>query len=172
VVSALFIISQKNFNDTEFSVTKRILEQAGVKVTVSSISRDEATGMSGLKITPEKKISEVSVDEYDVLVIIGGSGSPTLLDYPEVLDKVRAFDERGKIIAAICLGPAILARAGVLKGINSTVFPSEWAIALFMRNGAKYTPEHVVVDKNIITADGPDSVEEFANRILKKLSMQ
>ena len=165
----LLLISQRNFNDTEFSVTKKTLEQQGVQVTVSSITTDDATGMEGMKVSPEKALREANPNEYDGMVIIGGSGSPKLLDYPEVFEKIRRFDEQGKVIAAICLAPMILAKAGILKGVMSTVFPVDFAIGALKREGATYSQEHVVEDDNIITADGPDSAKEFASKILKKI---
>lgn len=171
MVRALLIISGKNFNDTEYSATKQTLEEKKVEVTVSSITREEAVGMFGMKVTPDVTVRKVNPNEYDVLIIIGGSGSPSLLDYPEVLERVREFNNRKKLIAAICLAPVVLGRAGVLRGVISTVFPSDWAITSLRREGAQYSSDHVVVDENIITADGPSSAKEFAKKILKKLNV-
>ena len=93
------------------------------------------------------------------------------MDYPEVLERVRQFHEKGKLVSAICLAPMILARAGILKGVMSTVFPTDWAITSLKNNGAHYTSDHVVEDGNIITADGPQSAKEFAEKIIKKLQV-
>jgi len=171
MVKVLIIISQRNFNDTEFSVTKKTLEQREVEVAVSSITKEEALGMDGLRITPGKTVRETNPNEYDALVIIGGSGSPNLLNYPEILERVRQFHEKEKIVSAICLAPIILAKAGILKNIMSTVFPIDWAITSLKNNGANYSSDHVVEDGNIITADGPQSAGEFGKRILKRFNL-
>jgi len=171
MIKALFIICQRNFNDTEFSVAKQVLSQSGIEVKVSSITKNECLGMQGLKINPDISVRDANPNDFDCLVIIGGLGSPSLLDYPEVLDKVRIFNEQGKILAAICLGPVILAKAGVLNGIQATVFPIDWAISSLNTSGAKYSKNHVVVDNNIITADGPKSATDFGKAILEKLNV-
>ena len=165
----IFVIPQRNFNDKEYSRTKEVLEANLVKVEVSSITEDECVGMYGLRVKPEKSVREIRVEEYDALVMIGGSGSPKLMDYPEVLNIISEFNRRKKIIAAICLAPVILAKTGILKGVMVTVFPVDWAIASLKEEGAHYSDRHVIVDGNIITADGPDSAEKFAVEIVKEL---
>ena len=75
----IFVIPQRNFNDKEYSRTKEVLEANLVKVEVSSITEDECVGMYGLRVKPEKSVREIRVEEYDALVMIGGSGSPKLI---------------------------------------------------------------------------------------------
>lgn len=169
MTTALLIISQRNFNDTEYSVTKQTLEDNEIKVKVSSITREEAVGMDGLRVVPETTVRETNPNEHDGLIIIGGSGSPSLMDYPEVLQRIRDFHERNKLVAAICLAPVVLARAGVMKGVMSTVFPTDWAINSLRRDGAQYSEKRVVVNGNIVTADGPQSAKKFAEEVVKKL---
>ena len=169
MVKVLLLIAQRNFNDTEFNITKNTLERQGIQVTVSSITTDDAVSMKEIRVKPDQELRLTNPNNYDAFVIIGGSGTPKLLDYPEVIDRVKRFDEQGKVIAAICLAPMILAKAGILKGVMSTVFPVDFAIGTLKREGATYSQEHVVEDDNIITADGPDSAKEFASKILKKI---
>ncbi len=169
MTDVLYIIAQQNFRDEELMVPKEILENAGVKVTVASITTDEALGMMGARVSPDITVREANPNNFDALVIAGGSGSPKLSDYPEVLNIVRQFNEQDKLIASICLAGIVLAKAGVLKGRNATVFPSDFALAEYNRQGVNYSEEHVVVDGNIITADGPEAVQQFGEQIVKLL---
>lgn len=171
MVKILLLISQRNFNDTEFLVTKKNLEERGIQVTVSSITKEEAISMEGKKVKPDAELNSINPNNYDGFVLIGGSGSPKLIDYPEVLDTVRRFNQQGKLIGAICLAPMILAKSGILKGVLSTVFPADFAISVLKTEGATYSNQDVVEDGNIITADGPNSAKDFANRILKKFNL-
>jgi len=171
MVKVLLLISQRNFNETEFLVTKKGLEEKKIQVTVASINTDDAVGMEGMRIRPDKSLRQTNQNEYDAFVIIGGSGSPRLLDYPEVIEWVRRFDRQNKLIAAICLAPMILAKAGILKGVMSTVFPADFAVGVLKQEGATYFQKHVIEDDNIITADGPDSTKEFVYKILKKFNL-
>jgi protease I len=166
----LYIIAQQNFRDEEYFVPKEILEKEGAKITTASITREEARGMLGKRVKPDISVKEVNPSNFDMLVIAGGSGSPKLAEYPEVSSVIRRFKEQNKPIASICLAGYVLARAGILKGKTATVYPADFAIAEYKRNGVNYSREHVVVDGNIITADGPDVVREFGEEIVKVLS--
>ena len=169
MAKVVIIIAQQNFNDKEFSITKSVLEESEIDIDIASITRQECVGMYGLKVSPNKTVGDIVTEYYDALIIIGGSGSLELLKYPEVVNRIKSFASQNKLIAAICLAPMILAKAGILKGIMSTVFPTDFAISALKQGGAHYTDKHVVVDGNIITADGPDSALGFAKEILKKL---
>jgi len=172
MAKVVIIVPQQDFNDKEFSTTKSVLEESGIEIDITSITRQECVGMYGLKVTPNKIVGDIVTEDYDALIIIGGSGSLKLLEYPEVLNRVRSFTSKNKLTAAICLAPMVLAKAGVLKGVMSTVFPTDFAISTLKQGDAHYTNKHVVVDGNIITADGPDSALGFVKEILKKLKGQ
>ncbi len=172
MVRVLLLIAQRNFNETEFLVTKKGLEEKEIQITVASITTDDAVGMEGMRIKPDKSLRRTNTNEYDAFVIIGGSGTPKLLDYPEVIEWVRRFDRQNKLIAAICLAPMILARAGILKGVVSTVFPVDFAIGVLKQESATYSNRHVIEDDNIITADGPEVAREFVNKILKRFESE
>lgn len=166
----LFIIAQLNFRDEELEIPKKILEDEGAKVLVASITTKEATGMLGLRVKPDLAVREANPERFDALIIVGGSGSPRLADYPEVLSIIRRFEEKGKPIAAICLAPYVLAKAGIVKEKRVACFPADFAIAELRRSGAKYVEEDVVVEKNLITAKGPEVAEKFAREIVKLLT--
>ena len=71
----LIVIAQEQFRDEECFVPKKIFEAAGVKVTVAAEATKTAKGMLGGTIKPDIKISDARVDDYDAIVITGGSGS-------------------------------------------------------------------------------------------------
>ncbi len=166
--STLLIISPRNFNEKEFFITKDILSKNKIKVQVASVS-EECISMNGLKIKPDMLVIDALKQEYDAIILIGGSGCFELSEYPEVIEILKKQAEKNKILAAICLAPAILAKAGVLEDTIATVFPADWALSQLETGKAHYMPKKVIQDGNIITADGPDSAEEFAKTILKKL---
>lgn len=166
----LYIIAQQNFRDEELFVPEDVLRSNGHSVTVASITTEEARGMLGARIKPNIAVRNANPNDFDALVIAGGSGSPKLAEYPEVLSIIRKFRDQDKPIASICLAGHVLARAGILKGVNATVFPADFAIAEYRRSGVKYTEEHVVVDGKIITADGPEAAKKFGEEIVKLLT--
>lgn len=66
-------------------------------------------------------------------------------------------------MSAICLAPVTLANAGLLEGKRATVYPS--AKSFLKWKGATYTGNPVEVDGNIVTANGPEVAEEFAQAV-------
>jgi protease I len=113
-------------------------------------------------------VSEASVDDFDALVLPGGTVNPDKLR----LDKsavafVHDFVNSGKPVAAICHGPWTLVEAGVVAGRTVTSYPS---IRTDLRNaGANVVDEEVVVDGNLITSRAPDDLPAFCVTLIHQL---
>ena len=121
MVDALFIIAQKDFRDEELSIPKDILEKGGFSCDIAAITTKDAVGMMGTSIRPDITIKDADINDYSVIIVVGGQGSPTLSQYPEVLRLLKEASNRNKIVGAICLGPMVLAMAGILAGKKATV---------------------------------------------------
>lgn len=167
----LMIIAQKNFRDEEFFEPREIFEDAGMDVTVASNSTDEAVGVLGGKVRPDATIDNVNIADFDAVVIAGGGGSREFLWSNKKLQKLvkDAFDHE-KVLAAICISPVVLARAGVLEDRKATVFNDAACIKELEKGGASYEEEDVIVDDNVVTACGPDAAEKFGEAVLEALS--
>lgn len=162
------IISPKNFRDEELLEPKDILKKVGFEVVVTSVTSETCIGMFGAMVKPDLIIDELNAEEFDAVVVVGGAGTPVLSQYDKVLQILREANEQKKILAAICLGPIVLAKAGVLEGKRVTVFPS--GISQIESGGAQYVSESVVTDGNLITADGPQSAKMFGDAIVSALA--
>jgi protease I len=80
---------------------------------------------------------------------------------------VRAMDEAGKPIAAICHGPWTLIDAGLVKGRRITSYPS---LQTDLRNaGADWVDEEVVVDNGLITSRNPDDLPAFNSKLIEEI---
>ena len=67
---------------------------------------------------------EVRIQEYCGVYLAGGRAPEYLRLNEQVLDLVRAFDQAGKPIAAVCHGAQLLAAAGVLEGRECSAYPA------------------------------------------------
>jgi protease I len=76
---------------------------------------------------------------------------------------VKEANRAGKVVSAICLAPVTLANAGLLEGKRATAYPS--AESFLKWKGAIYTGNAVEVEGNIVTANGPEAAEEFAQAV-------
>ena len=161
------IIAQNNFRDEELFEPKKILEDAGVEVKVASTSLNLARGALGATAKPDLLISEITAGDFDAVIFIGGGGANQYWKDPVAHKLATEAVNSNKIIAAICIAPVTLARAGLLKEKKATVWSSETGQLKIA--GAIYTGKNVEKDGNIITASGPFAAKEFGEEIKKAL---
>jgi len=166
-MNVLMVIAPENFRDEELFHTKEQLEKAGAEVTIASRDTNTCSGMLGGEATPDISLRDVDADDYDAVVFVGGSGSSVYFNNPATLQLAKDANEAGKVIAAICIAPSILANAGLLKGKKATSFASQQGNLI--SKGADYTGDGVTTDGNIITADGPGSARDFGRTIARAI---
>ena len=170
----LMIIAPENFRDEELLKPKEIFEQNGYNVTLASLKKDVATGMLGATATPDITLDEVYVDNYAAIIFVGGYGSVIYFDDEVTHSIARDAYEKDKLLGAICIAPSTLAKAGVLKNKNATVWSDSTdkkCINILKVNGVNYVDADVVVDGRIVTANGPESAEKFGFEIVKLLAV-
>ncbi len=155
----LMIIAREGFRDEELLEPKGLFEKLGAEVTVASSRAGECKGMRGARATAQKALTEVDAGAFDAVVFVGGVGAK------EFYDDARAHElARGaKVLGAICLAPGILARAGVLKDRTATAYES--ALPELKKAGALVSDRAVVVDDRLVTGNGPEAAEEFAEEL-------
>lgn len=161
------IVAPENFRDEELLEPKEVLEDEGFSVTIASKETNSAKGAYGAVVTVDLDLGEVSTDDYDAVVFVGGSGSSVYFENENTHQIARDAYESGKIVAAICIAPSILANAGLLKDRKATCFSSQKEHLTEM--GAEYTGASVEQDGRIITANGPEAATEFGHKIAKAL---
>lgn len=163
----LFIIAPKDFRDEELFETKKILEAAGWKTEIASIQKGKAQGMLGGEVEIDKELPETVVADYQAVVFVGGRGATCFFEDPIALDLAREAHSQGKVVAAICIAPSILANAGVLNGKRATAYPSEEEN--LKEQGAIFVEKPVVADGKIVTGRGPEAASKFAWKIVELL---
>jgi protease I len=169
------IIATNGFEQDELFKPRQALLDAGVAVTLASLARDpiqgDKHGEKGDSITPDALVSEVRVEDYDVLVIPGGVANPDKMRTDATAVKlVRDFVIANKPVAAICHGPWLLVEAEAVDGRTVTSWPS---IRTDLRNaGATVVDKEVVVDGNLITSRKPDDIPAFNRELLAKLGLE
>ncbi len=153
------------FEEIEAMSTIDVLRRAGLSVTTVGIPATIVKGSKGTQTIADKKISEVDLDSFDALVLVGGyPGYVNLGKSNQVLEAVKSFNEKEKTIAAICAAPSILAKAGILENRKATIYPG------MEKEIPRPRGERVVEDGHIITSQGPGTAIEFALKIVEKLS--
>jgi protease I len=166
---ALLVVPPMAFQDEELFATKRALELAGVQVAIASARMGPLTGMLGGTAQASMLLNQASVDYYDAVVFIGGTGALDYQNNATAQNLARQASVRGKVLAAIGTAPSILASAGVMRGVRCTAYLSERD--RLTRAGAVYTGNPAEKDAHIITATGPLAVPLFSQAILEGLGV-
>lgn len=169
---ALFIIASNNFRDEEYFVTKEVLEKGGIDIKTAS-DKCKAIGKFGGEAKADFLINDTNVDEFDAIIFPGGQGAVELLDNELTYSIIKKVISKGKLLAAICIAPTILAKAGVLIGKKATVWSTALdrsAINILRKSYAKYERREIVIDGNIITGENAEFSQEFGEAILKELT--
>lgn len=167
------IVAFRDFRDEEYFIPRQIFEQAGGRVvTVSSLS-GRAVGVQGGEAEVDLLLDDLKVDDFDAIVFVGGTGAAKYFEDERAHKIAREALEKDKLLAAICIAPAILAKAGVLEGKKATVWSGpmdKTSVKILKENGAEYLKGPVVVDGRLITANGPAAAKEFAEKIIEGLT--
>ncbi len=164
----VMIIAPQNFRDEELFEPKQILTEKGAEVKVASASLEMAGGMLGAEIQPDMLISDIEPDQWDAIILIGGTGASRYWEDSSIHSMLNEAVKQNKIVGAICIAPVTLANAGILSGKRATVFISERQ--RLADKGADCTLKDVQRDGNIITASGPPAARGFGEAIAEALS--
>ena len=123
----------------------------------------------GYGVDSEMTFAEVRVADYDAVIVLGGRAPEYLRHDPRVLDIVRAFDQQGKWIFAICHGVQILAAAGLVRNRRVTAYENcRWEIEAA---GATYvTADQAVRDGRLVTGQTWQSHPEFYRLVFQCLN--
>jgi protease I len=160
------VIAFRNFQSQEYEQTKQELSHNGFSVTIVSTKVGLAKAGDGSIAKVEKAIDKLKIADYDAIILIGGQGAHSELDKESIYSIIRNAYNQGKVIGAICYSPRILAKAGLLKDKKATGWNEDNKLeSIFHTYGVLYTPEPVVIDSRIITADGPKSAKQFGKAI-------
>ena len=143
------------------------LRRADIKIDmVSTTGSKELTTSHGVKYQADFLLEDINPADYDGVYIPGGTkGAESLRDNEKVIDIIKDFDKGNKLIAAICAGPIVLDRAGVLKDKKATSFPT---IKKDLQNVGQYIDDEIVVtDGNITTGRGAAVTNYLALRLVE-----
>ncbi len=163
---AVVVFLATGFEEIEAMGIVDTLRRAGIEVVIAGLQTGAIEGGHGVKVVPDREIEGINIEDFDAVVLPGGSpGYVNLGNDKRVLDAVRKAFELGKVVAAICAAPSVLAKAGILEGKKATIYPGlETALA-----GAKPINERVVEDGKIITSQGPGTALEFGVKLVETL---
>lgn len=172
-IKRVAILATNGFEQSELMVPRQQLKEAGFAVQVVAPKGPQIRGWKdkdwGENVDVDAELASVSPNDYDALVLPGGVINPDMLRIDEAaIAFIKAFDDAGKPLAAVCHGPWLLVESGAAKGRNVTSWPS---LKTDLTNaGAHWQDAEVVVDGHIITSRKPDDLPAFCAAIVDALN--
>ena len=168
------IIATDGVEQVELTEPRKAVENAGGTTVLLSLETGEIQAMNSDMepadtFSVDKAISDVSPDQYDGLILPGGTvNADRLRMADDVVSFVQSFFKSGKPAGVICHGPWTLVEADLVRDRTLTSFPS---LQTDIRNaGGKWVDEEVVVDEGLVTSRNPDDMPAFCAKIVEEFA--
>ncbi|PRY04622.1 protease I [Pontibacter ummariensis] len=168
------ILVEEGFEQVELTKPLQALKDEGAEAhIVSPNKKDEIKAWNhtdwGDTFKVDKKLSEVSAEDYNGLVLPGGVLNPDHLRVnEEAVSFVNKFMEAGKPVASICHGPWTLIETGKVKGRKMTSYHT---LKTDLKNaGADWVDQEVVVDNGLVTSRNPDDIPAFNKKMIEEFA--
>jgi len=167
------IISGSLAQDHEFIYPYYRLLEEDIKIDVCLLEGKPVVGILGTTLPPNKeqiikKIEDIKVADYDVLVLPGGvKAMEKVRQNKDIIKFISDFDKEKKIIACICSGAQLLISAKVVKGRKIAGYYSMKDDLI--NAGATYTDLPAVIDDNIITTAHYKDMGPWMREVIMKL---
>lgn len=168
------ILAADGVERVELETPREAVQDAGGETELLSLKAGEIQARnndldSAGTFTVDRVVADASVDDYDALVLPGGTVNPDKLRIDDTaVSFVRDFVGSGKPVAVICHVPWTLVEAGMAEGRTLTSFPS---VRTDLRNaGDTVVDEEVVIDGNLISSPSPDDLPAFCRAIVEEFA--
>jgi putative intracellular protease/amidase len=171
---AIHVLVFEGLADWEAALALAELRRTGKRQVVAvGFDRQAVVTMGGLRVTPDRALSDLDVGQIGLLIVPGGDRWEAG-DYP-VAPTERLLTDlvRARIpVAAICGGTVAAARAGLFDGRRHTSNDRDWLqkVAPGYRGRELYRDLPAVRDDGVISASSTGSLE-FAGEIFAQLGL-
>lgn len=165
----ILIFAAEEYEDLELHYPRIRLIEEGADITIAGKEKDkEFKGKNGVPVKTDVSFDDVSVADFDALVIPGGYAPDKIRRIKKAIDLTKQFYDEKKLVAFICHAGWVPTSAGILNGKKVTSF---FSIKDDLVNaGANWVDEPVVTDGNLVTSRNPDDLPDFCKEIINYLS--
>lgn len=156
------------YEEVEMLTVVDLLRRSHISIDMVSITDSlEVTSSHNVTIKADKLFRDADFDEADMIILPGGiPGTPNLLAYQPLTDKIKEFASQKKWLSAVCAAPTIYDKLKLFEGRKATCYPT-FAEKL---TDAVYVKQPVVVDDIFITSRGAGTTIEFAAAIVERFA--
>lgn len=153
-------------------VLAELRRYGNVDVVTVGFSDKAVTSMGGLRVMPDKSLSQIDIQDVLIFIIPGGYMWEGSYPKDEIEQLLHYLEDEQKPIAAICAATTVLARAGLLRARKHTSNSLSYLSKMVTEysDGANYVESLATRDQHVVTASGLGSIE-FTVEIFKELGL-
>ena len=161
--TAIFLAD--GFEEIEALTVVDLLRRAGIEITMASImGRKSVTGSHNITVESDVLLEDVDFDGIDMIILPGGQpGTRNLGACDKLKDQISSFNQKGKMLAAICAAPTVYGKMGILDGKKACCYPG---CEVDLGSADVQTTE-VTKDGNFITSRGMGTAIPFGLAIIE-----
>uniref|UniRef100_A0A1A9W3U5 DJ-1/PfpI domain-containing protein n=1 Tax=Glossina brevipalpis TaxID=37001 RepID=A0A1A9W3U5_9MUSC len=167
--SALLVFTEGS-GEILVAVISDILRRTGIDVSICGLCDSEPTKCSkDVVIKPDTFVRQATKYKYDVVIIPGGLEGAKKMAKDVTLGKyLTQHYKEGRLLAAICCGPLVLAANNIAPGCRLTSYPARKGD---LEKIYKYVDDEIIVqDGKLLTSRAPGTAMKFALKISEILA--
>lgn len=160
----VYILLGTGFEEIEAIAPYDILYRGGVAVKFAGVTGKTVVGGHGIPVVCDCLLQEADLEKTEMVVVPGGMGGVESIEGSEAaMAFVQKAYDMGKRIAAICAGPRVLAKAGILDGKKAVCYPG---MEVEMVGGKMSQETCVVTDGKVTTSRAAGTALDFGLELL------
>jgi 4-methyl-5(b-hydroxyethyl)-thiazole monophosphate biosynthesis len=161
------VLLADGFEEIEAITAVDVFRRAGFETHAIGVHARAVRGSHGITVESDALLDDVSDETWDLIYVPGGlPGATNLREDQRVLSLLRSHAGAGRLAAAICAGPIVLERAGLLKDARATSYP---AVREQLTSIREYVESAVVVDGRVATSRAVGTALEFSLELVALL---
>lgn len=145
----VYLLLGTGFEETEAVTPLDLMRRAGIEVLTVGLNGNTVVSSHKIPVVADITVEEMDLTALDMIVLPGGlDGVASCRACPAAMDALRFAWDNGKLTAAICAGPTVLADLHITDRKQATCYPGHEG----NMGSADMVPGAAVVrDGNLIT---------------------
>ena len=165
----IYMLLGTGFEETEAIAPLDLLRRADIPVATVGLNGKVIRGSHGICITADLEIGQLDLTAMEGIILPGGLGGvASIRACAAAMDAIRFAWENGKLTAAICAGPTVLADLGIPDGKNATCYPG----CEDQMGSANMVCAAAVTDGNLITGTSSGCAIPFGLALIAAIKGQ
>lgn len=155
------------FEESEVTVPVDLLRRGGVEVGLCGVAHSTVKSSHFITYGTDLTLDQVDLNQVEMVFVPGGLGGVDgLLASEPVAKLLHQAKEQDKYLAAICAGPTVLSRLGLIDGKKAVCYPG---MEHLLAPAIPQIGSPVVQDGKLITAEAAGASFELGFALLDVL---